>query len=258
MQTKRGEWAALKQSSPAAEIKALSPKRGRRGALPIYETLREEILCLHLAPGAPLDEMALAARFEVSRTPIREALLLLAGENLVEFLPNRTSIVANFSLDNSGDYLDAALIVSRAVARSAALSGRAEPGELKKLVRCYGRAVEANDWEAAMRCELTALRHLGSLSGNIFLIKFFEQALDAGRRARVLHYYPNATLEEMLGSVAGMQALMDAVQAGDADRSDSAIAEFMETASAIIARSLSPRFGAEMSLDSFGEGLSHA
>ena len=190
----------------AAEIGALPRKRGRRGALQVYDVLREEILWLRIAPGTALDELALAARFEVSRTPIREALLLLAGERLVQFLPNRTSIVAPFSLDNTGDYLDTALIISRAMARAAALSGRTEAAALNEHVQRFDQAVRANDWEASLKSELGALRHLAGLSGNIFLIEFFEQILDAGMRMRVLHYFPNASADERLAAVDRLQA----------------------------------------------------
>ena len=240
----------------AADIDALPKKRGRRGALQVYDVLREEILWLRIAPGTALDELALAARFEVSRTPIREALLLLAGERLVEFLPNRTSIVAPFSLDNTGDYLDTALIISRAMARAAALSGGAEAAVLNEYVQRFDQAVRADDWEASLRSELAALRHLAGLSGNIFLIKFFEQVVDAGIRMRVLHYYPNATADERRAAVDRLQALTDAVLAGDAGESDRVIVRMILSDFVIIVRSLEPRFGAEMQLDRIGERLS--
>ena len=239
----------------AAEVKAPPRKRGRRGALQVYDVLREEILWARIAPGSALDERDLAARFEVSRTPIREALLLLAGERLVQFLPNRTSIVAPFSLDNTGDYLDTALIISRAMARAAALSGRAEATVLNEHVQRFVQAVEADDWEASLKSELEALRQLAGLSRNIFLIKYFDEAIDAGMRMRVLHYYPNATVDERRASVARMKALVDAVLAGDAAASDRAIERMILADAAIIVRSLEPRFGAEMRLDRFGEGL---
>lgn len=240
----------------AAEIKARPRKRGRRGALQVYDVLREEILWVRIAPGSALDERALAARFEVSRTPIREALLLLAGERLVQFLPNRTSIVAPFSLDNVGDYLDTALIISRAVARAAALSARAQPAVLNEHVERFARAVDADDWEASLKGELGALRYLAGLSGNIFLIKFFEQVIDAGMRMRVLHYYPNATTEERCASAARLGALAEAVLASDAAACDRAIEQMILADFAIIVRSLAPRFGAKMQLERFGEGLS--
>ena len=239
----------------AGKIKATPRKRGRRGALQVYDVLREEILWVRIAPGTALDEHDLAARFEVSRTPIREALLLLAGERLVQFLPNRTSIVAPFSLDNAGDYLDTALIISRAMARAAALCGRAEAAALNERVQRFVRAVEADDWEASLRGELDVLRHLAGLSRNIFLIKFFDEVIDAGMRMRVLHYYPNATAEERRASVGRMKALVDAVLAGDAAAGDRAIERMILADLAIIVRSLEPRFGGEMRLERFGQGL---
>ncbi len=239
----------------AAESKAGPRKRRRRGALQVYDVLRAEILWVRIAPGSALDETALAARFEVSRTPIREALLLLAGERLVQFLPNRTSIVAHFSLDNAGDYLDTALIISRAVARAAALSGRAEAAPLNEHVQRFVQAVDDDDWEASLKSELEALRHLAALSRNIFLVKFFDEAIDAGMRMRVLHYYPNATAEERRASADRLEALAGAVLAGDAAASDSAIERMILADAAIIGRSLEPRFGGEMQLERFGAGL---
>ncbi|MCY4407535.1 MAG: GntR family transcriptional regulator [Rhodospirillaceae bacterium] len=240
----------------AAETKARPRKRGRRGALQVYDVLREEILWVRIAPGSALDERDLAARFEVSRTPVREALLLLAGERLVQFLPNRTSIVAHFSLDNAGDYLDTALIISRAMARAAALSGRAEATPLNELVQRFVQAVDDDDWEASLKSELEALRHLAGLSRNIFLSKFFDQVIDAGMRMRVLHYYPNASAEERRASAGRLEALAAAVVAGDDAASDRAIERMILADSAIIVRSLEPRFGGEMQLERFGAGLS--
>ena len=239
----------------AVESKAGPRKRGRRGALQVYDVLREEILWVRIAPGSALDERALAARFEVSRTPVREALLLLAGDRLVQFLPNRTSIVAHFSLDNAGDYLDTALIISRAVARAAALSGRAEAAPLNELVQRFVQAVDDDDWEASLKSKLEALRHLAGLSRNIFLIKFFDEAIDAGMRMWVLHYVPNASTDEWRASVGRLEALVEAVLAGDAEASDRAIERMILADAAIVARSLEPRFGAEMRLGRFGEGL---
>ena len=55
------------------EIPATKPK-AQRGAIQVYETLRDDILWLRIAPGSAIDEVALAARFDISRTPVREAL----------------------------------------------------------------------------------------------------------------------------------------------------------------------------------------
>ena len=56
--------------------------------------IADDILTGRLAPGMALDENELARRFEVSRTPVREAIRLLAAGGLVEARPHRSAIVA--------------------------------------------------------------------------------------------------------------------------------------------------------------------
>ena len=60
----------------------------------LRESIEEEIATGKLLPGTRLDEVELATRFGVSRTPIREALRLLLGEGLVETRPQRGAVVA--------------------------------------------------------------------------------------------------------------------------------------------------------------------
>ena len=72
-----------------------SPRISRR---PLHEEaidrLRDLIVQGQLAPGTRLNERLLTARLGISRTPLREAIKLLAAEGLVELLPNRGAIVA--------------------------------------------------------------------------------------------------------------------------------------------------------------------
>jgi DNA-binding GntR family transcriptional regulator len=56
--------------------------------------LSDEIVRGELAPGIALDEAGLAERFQVSRTPVREAIRLLAASGLVDVRPHRSAIVA--------------------------------------------------------------------------------------------------------------------------------------------------------------------
>ena len=58
------------------------------------DRLRDLIVRGELAPGARLNERVLTARLGVSRTPLREAIKLLATEGLVELMPNRGAVVA--------------------------------------------------------------------------------------------------------------------------------------------------------------------
>ncbi|HMB76522.1 MAG TPA: GntR family transcriptional regulator, partial [Kiloniellaceae bacterium] len=62
------------------------------------ETLRTMILDGDLAPGAKVPEKTLCAQFDVSRTPLREALKVLASEGLLNLLPNRGAVVTELTL----------------------------------------------------------------------------------------------------------------------------------------------------------------
>jgi len=53
-----------------------------------------------LAPGARIPERELSERFQVSRTPLREALKVLASEGLIELLPNRGAVVAKLTVED--------------------------------------------------------------------------------------------------------------------------------------------------------------
>ena len=67
---------------------------GRTLAEELRWQLADEIVRGMLAPGAPLDETELARRFQVSRTPVREAIRQLAASGLVESRAHRGSVVA--------------------------------------------------------------------------------------------------------------------------------------------------------------------
>jgi DNA-binding GntR family transcriptional regulator len=94
--TSKEETAVSPPASPAAVGPATGSGRGDGRTL--AETLRlqlaDEIIRGALAPGTILDETELARRFQVSRTPVREAIRQLAASGLVETRAHRGSVVA--------------------------------------------------------------------------------------------------------------------------------------------------------------------
>ncbi|BFM20717.1 GntR family transcriptional regulator [Gilvimarinus japonicus] len=65
----------------------------------IYGFIRDAIVSMELLPGQMISETALAAKFGVSRTPVREALIKLANLGFVDVLPQRGTYVSRFSME---------------------------------------------------------------------------------------------------------------------------------------------------------------
>ena len=101
----------------------------------IYETLRRAIVRLEMEPGSAISEKELCGRFEVSRTPVREALQRLAEEDLVDIHPHSGTWVSriSFALAEEGFVLRRALEVE-SVRRAAALVTEAGIAELDGLI----------------------------------------------------------------------------------------------------------------------------
>lgn len=238
-------------SEGISERSGETPGKPKRGAIQVYETLRDDILWLRIAPGSAIDEMALASRFEISRTPIREALMLLAAEQLVVFLPNRTSIVPPLSLHNMGEYMDMYLLLSRSVVQSVIVSLKvADRAEIEQRLAALVDRLEDGAGEPALRADL-ALRHLlGDLSGNAFQNRFYRQILDMGIRSKILHFFPNSRRADLAAFRESWQALVAAILRRDDEGADGIVTRMLLAENEIILRSLQPRSGHKMALKS--------
>jgi DNA-binding GntR family transcriptional regulator len=79
---------------------AASPKldRSRHAAPQVFDRLRELIVTLELEPGAVLSRIELAERFGISQTPVRDALMRLGEEGLVDIFPQHATVVSRINL----------------------------------------------------------------------------------------------------------------------------------------------------------------
>jgi DNA-binding GntR family transcriptional regulator len=119
-------------------------------------TLAEEIESLilsgELAPGSRLDEQSLAQRFEVSRTPVREALRRLANTGLIDLKPNRGAFVATITAERLEEMFVAMAELEATCARLASMS--MTPIERRGLQRLHENMAEMV--ERALVDEFTA------------------------------------------------------------------------------------------------------
>jgi DNA-binding GntR family transcriptional regulator len=99
-----------------------------------YLHLRQEILVCTLAPGQVVTERELAGRYQMSKTPIREALTQVCHDGLVQRLPGRGYIVAPITVKDLRDLFGMRLILETAAAEQAAREPSAAlVAELKNL-----------------------------------------------------------------------------------------------------------------------------
>ena len=154
-----------------------------------YETLRDEILSLALAPGQLLDETSLAERFGMSRSPVREALIRLAGDDLVVTLANRSTIVSPIDVMSFPKYVEALDIAQRMNTRLAAsLRTDADLQAIAQRQLGFEAAVQSGDHLAMSEANKQFHMAIAVAGKNPYLSAFYEKLLDQGRRMLHLHF----------------------------------------------------------------------
>ncbi|MGV3491385.1 MAG: GntR family transcriptional regulator [Devosia sp.] len=170
------------------EARAGSRVRGQ-GARTVYETLRQAILDLSLEPGSPLDEVTLSERFDMSRTPIREALVRLVAEGLAKTLPNRNTVVATIDFAQLPVYFEALTLMYRVTTRSAAVHRRDdEVATIRAHAANYAAAVDRRDPLGMIQANVDFHMAIAEAGGNPYFSQLFRRLLDEGRRILRLYY----------------------------------------------------------------------
>jgi DNA-binding GntR family transcriptional regulator len=119
----------------------------------VYLKLRQEIVTATLPPGYVLREAELAARFGVSKTPLREAFVRLEKDGFVQIAPYRSAVVTGYSQQDLREIYEVRELLEGLCAREAAVSIATEDlAALNRIVRDSTAAFEAGDTD-----RLTAL-----------------------------------------------------------------------------------------------------
>lgn len=168
---------------------AAERRRPRTAQQFVLEELRSAITSGELRPGAPIRQDALAARLEVSRVPLREALKALEAEGLVVHHVHRGYYVAELSLaDLEEVYRIRALLETEAVRRAMRLSPDGLVETMRDIQHEVERASRAGDVtamaEANRRFHLTLIE----ASGMPRLVRMITTLWDATDAYRSLYY----------------------------------------------------------------------
>lgn len=186
-----------------------------------YQSIRSAILEGQLPPGSAISEAERAEALGVSRTPIREALQLLAQEGLVEIYPKRGTLVARLSARDVRESFELREAIETAAARLAAR--RRTASELEAMQAALARAA-VSDADAAYVSGADFHRAVVAAAHNHYLLQAFDSTagrIDLASRlaARMATDYPPDVSHE---------AILAAVTSGDVAAAERAMREHLQ------------------------------
>lgn len=180
-----------------------------------YRAIRERILDNVYPAGYRALEQEFADALGLSRTPVREALLKLAAEGLVEVVPRHGARVLPVSPDDMREIYQM-LTALEPMAAEILARKKLPAADLKPLIeasRDMTAAVKANDLDAWAEADERYHRLLIALAGNRLLADTVQGLWDRAHRARMV----TLRLRPMpVSSTAEHNAIVEAIRAGDA------------------------------------------
>ena len=177
----------------------------------VAERLRQQIFARQLEPGSWIDELKLAAEFGISRTPLREALKVLATEGLVTMKVRRGAYVTEMSADDVAQvYHLLGVLESDAAARVAEHASDDERMELARLHAQLERQVRQRDAFFATNEQFhMALLHI---AGNRWAV---QVATDLRKVMKLNRHHSLFKRGRLAESLAEHRALMRAIEGRD-------------------------------------------
>ncbi|PWI14921.1 GntR family transcriptional regulator [Streptomyces sp. Act143] len=179
----------------------------------VADALRAALIAGELLPGAVYSAPALAARFGVSATPVREAMLDLAKEGLVDTVPNKGFRVSEVSDQQLDEYTHVRGLIE--IPTVVGLAGTASPVQLEALrpaAREIVQAAAAGDLVAYVEADTRFHLGLLALAGNAHLV---EVVRDLRARSRLYGLTALVEAGRLLASAEEHLELLDALIARD-------------------------------------------
>lgn len=199
----------------AATLLQATRDRSRHAAPQVFEQLREMILSLALAPGTVLSRGELQQQFRLSSTPIRDALLQLQDERLVEIFPQHATVVSpiDLALARQAQFLrrsvELEIVRTLAAAPDATLIAR-----LRAIVAQQRAFADAGDLEQFMATDQSfhhAMYDAAQVPDLWALVRRHSGHID---RLRRLHLPVEGKTEQIVDD---HTAIVDAIAAGKPD-----------------------------------------
>ena len=162
---------------------------------PAYQYLLDAILNGEMSPGDRVSEAAIAERFHISRTPVRDAMRRLANEGLIEIFPNRFAQVAVYTPEHIHETGVIRLTLDRLAVRLALIYGsHADFLALRRLAEQCRDASLTGDYALQHKYDSDFHMKLTRISGNAQLLTLQEELYL--RTRFIMAHYPHALIDE--------------------------------------------------------------
>jgi DNA-binding GntR family transcriptional regulator len=189
--------------------------------------LRDRIVTLRIAPGAPIDEDPIGEELRMGRTPVREAIKRLALENLVTVFPRRGTFASEINITDLAHISDVRTVLEgHAAYRAAERITDAQRAELVELLEELSHSQGSDDGEALMSLDARVHRFIYRCAGNPYLeatlARYFNLSL------RIWHLVLDR-LPHLFARVHEHDDVLHAIAAGDAERARDILVEHIAT-----------------------------
>ncbi|MEV7614809.1 GntR family transcriptional regulator [Streptomyces sp. NPDC089799] len=198
----------------------------------IADALRDEVLAGRLPAGREFTVKQIAEQYEVSATPVREALVDLSAQGLLESVEHRGFRVKVFTVEDFRGMIEARKLVADGIFRLLVERGTG-PGCGERLVSVRRRAEEAQraaesgSLEVLIGYDLRFWRELGELLGNVYISEFLHRIRVQCWVFAVPHLQREPQLRTRLWY--GHTRLLDAVTRGDAEAARLLVQEYNQS-----------------------------
>jgi DNA-binding GntR family transcriptional regulator len=192
-----------------------------------YADLRDRIVTLQIAPGAPIDEDLLGSELGIGRTPVREAIKRLALESLVTVFPRRGTFASEINITDLADISDVRIqLEGHAAYRAAQRITDAQRERLEELLEQLTDSQGSSDVEGLMALDARVHRFVHHCAGNPYLEETLGRYINLS--LRIWHLVLDR-LPHLLARVHEHEELLRAIADGQADRARKTMAEHIET-----------------------------
>jgi DNA-binding GntR family transcriptional regulator len=181
-----------------------------------YAELRDRIISLRIAPGAPINEDVLGSELEMGRTPVREAIKRLALENLVTVFPRRGTFASEINITDLAHIADVRIpLEGHAAARAAERLTPARREELEALQAELREHDESDDMATLIALDARVHRFVYATAGNPYLETTLTRYFNLSLR---IWFLVLDRLPHLSQRVVEHEQLLTAIADGDVER----------------------------------------